>query len=167
MKFIPKIAFIAICIMATLASCVEKPVYPDTPIIKLENFIQFNGDSAWFIISFTDGDGDVGLRPQDTIGVHHPDSGKFHYNFFIEPYEMQNGEWVSTNPLFPFYYRIPYITPEGRNKVLEGEIKVKLEDYISPSPFDTVRFDAYMYDRALNKSNVISTGAMRVTKRDF
>jgi hypothetical protein len=56
----------------------------------------------------------------------------------------------------PFYFRTKYIEPIGQNKTLKCTIYINL-DFDIPSSWDTVKFDFFMYDRALNKSNIEST----------
>jgi hypothetical protein len=53
--------------------------------------------------------------------------------------------------------RIPNLTPQGINKAISGEIYDTLFIYNFNSNYDTIKFDAHIYDRALNESNTIST----------
>jgi hypothetical protein len=133
--------------------------------VKFEEFKRFNSDSAWFIFSFTDGDGDIGLRTTDTISPFHIE-GDHYYNFYMDYYEKQNGEFVKIILPIPFSYRIPYITPKGKNKAMEGEIIVRIPFQFMDisSPFDTIKYSAFIYDRALHKSNVIETAEIVVLK---
>ena len=68
-----------------LSSCLKVEVYPDEPVITYKSFEVF-GDSAIITISFTDGDGDIGLSTGDTIGNYAPDS-YFYFNAYLEYYE--------------------------------------------------------------------------------
>ncbi|MBA3900423.1 MAG: hypothetical protein H0X62_09480 [Bacteroidetes bacterium] len=164
MKIFSKVAILIIFSLGLgLVSCIKNPELPIEPIIKFEEFKKFGKDSAWFIFSFTDGDGDIGLKPSD---IHPPfDTSSVHYyNFFMDYYEKQGDDFVKIDTEIPFSYRIPYLTPEGRNKALEGEIVVRLPfQYFDDSRgVEVVRYDAWMFDRALHKSNVISTGEIWV-----
>ena len=60
------------------------------------------------------------------------------------------------DPLKPSSYRIPYMERLGQNKILKGTIAVTFL-YLFYSPGDTIRYDFYVQDRALNQSNVAST----------
>jgi hypothetical protein len=60
--------------------------------------------------------------------------------------------------------RIPNITPEGQNKTLEGEIDIALYINNPLSSFDTIKFQAYIFDRALHQSNTIETPEIVVVK---
>jgi hypothetical protein len=44
----------------------------------------------------------------------------------------------------------------GQDKTLKGEISVKIQYQVVP-PYDTIKYDFYVRDRAYNKSNVAST----------
>ena len=81
---------------------------------------------------------------------------------------MQNGELTEVpitwyNPQTEEYdtltlsARIPNLTPEGTNKAISGEIQDTLFVYNFNSIYDTIMFEAYIIDRALNESNSIST----------
>lgn len=152
-----------------LSSCLKVETYPDEPEITYKSFEVFE-DSAIVTISFTDGDGDIGLNPADTIGVFAPDS-YFYFNAYLEYYELMNGEWVKgtadpngnnfpTADSIVFKNRLPNITPIGQNKALKGDIKLTLEpNYYNPiSNFnDSIKYRITLIDRALNISNTIET----------
>jgi len=63
---------------------------------------------------------------------------------------------ADNDPLKPSPYRIPYMERLGQNKILKGTISVTFL-YLFYSPTDTIRYDFYIKDRALNESNVAST----------
>ncbi|MCB0762788.1 MAG: hypothetical protein KDC12_14775, partial [Flavobacteriales bacterium] len=124
-----------------------------------------NGDNtAELVIGFIDGDGDIGLDQEDTTGAFCYDTCLYHWNLFLEYYELQNGNWVHypidwTDPnAIPFYYRVPDVTPTGQNPALVGEIAVDLVAYfLDISEFDTARFEVTLVDRSLNMSNTVRT----------
>lgn len=122
---------------------------------------QAGSDSAAVIsLTYTDGDGDIGLNQGDTIA---PFTGQYYYNCFVEYYEKQNGVWVKPvlNP--PFFYRIPPLHNEVAT--IEGTIDIKLgAPFYSPSPFDTIKYTIQLADRALHLSNVIETPEIVVNK---
>ncbi|MDQ3190768.1 MAG: hypothetical protein M3Q58_04170 [Bacteroidota bacterium] len=163
MKIRSKILFLLTTLLiVSITSCVKKVDYPIEPIIKFEEFKRFNNDSAWFIFSFTDGDGDIGFRKGDTIA---PFLGDYAYNFYMDYYEKQNGEFVKNELIPPFFYRIPDVTPDGKNKSIEGEVIVRMKFYFDPSSAnDTIKYSAFIYDRSHNKSNIIETQEIIVVK---
>lgn len=161
-QFLIKYWFILLIIAGVVYSCKKTEEYPVIPAIKYENFIKlYNSDRGVFKISFTDGDGDIGLTQNDTLPP-------YEYNLFITYYEIQYGDTVEViltkynhetgqYDTLTFNGRIPMLTPEGSNKSIKGEIEDTLFIYNYSSDFDTIMFDAYIVDRALNKSNIIQT----------
>ena len=121
-------------------------------------------------MSFTDGDGDIGYyqdRPNDSI--FDDSTSEYFYNFKIILQVYKNGVWVDStsngDTINPRYYnvswRIPYLTPDGQNKTLKGDLEQTNE---LPSPFnDTLRFKTFIYDRMLHKSNEVFTPSYFVT----
>lgn len=156
MSIISKIALITVLIVS-FSSCRKTEDYPDTPEIEYKSFETYK-DSAVFTFSFTDGDGDIGLRKSDTTGKFSVGQ-KYYYNLFLEYYEMKNGQFEKIDLIVPFYYRIPFVDNEGRDKTLQGDISVTLTPfyYDFTSPYDTLKYEAYLVDRDLNESNIIET----------
>lgn len=146
-----------------LQSCLKPETFPVEPAIKFESFTAMQ-DSGLLIISFTDGDGDIGLSEADTTGDFAPNS-VYHHNLFIEYYEKDDlAGWVRGTDLsgddIEFLYRIPYLTPNGNNKALKGNIEVTIEpSYFNPlsSESDTIKYRIKLVDRNLNESNVIES----------
>lgn len=152
--------------MLLLAGCLKKITYPTTPVIKFGTFTRYvnaqGADSAANIaITYTDGEGDIGLTQGDTIA---PYVGTFYYNCFLEYYEKQNGIWVKPPINPPFYYRIPPLI-NGDGQAIEGTIGIRLSaPFFSPSAFDTIKFSIKIADRALHESNVVETPEIVVVK---
>jgi len=165
--------FLLILLVAAWVSCKKVEKFPDIPRIEYQSFTSlYNPDLEIFDrgvlhFSFEDGDGNIGLNTYDTMPPFNP-SSKYHYNLIITYFEMQNGELkevpiVWFNPQTEQYdtltlsARIPNLTPEGINKAISGEIHDTLFIYNFNSLYDTIMFEAYIVDRALNESNKIST----------
>jgi hypothetical protein len=143
-----------------LQACFTPEVFPPEPAIGFKSFTT-HGDSASLTITFTDGDGDIGLDPSDTQPPFDPDS-PWYFNLFLDYQENRNGVWTTPELLLPYRYRVPRITPSGRNKSLRGEISVALKPW--PITLDTiqVRFKVRLVDRSLNVSNEETTPAIPV-----
>lgn len=144
-----------------LGGCLEPASYPDEPVISFKSLTP-NGTAAVLKVDFTDGDGNIGLDQDDTTGVFCPDTCQFHYNLFLEYYELQDGEWtlIELDPeagQIPFYYRVPNIQPSGQNPALNGEISIDMPSYYLFSDYDTLRFEIQLFDRDLNGSNIETT----------
>ena len=161
MKIYTKITFfLLISIVAGLTSCIKEEQYPIIPHIEFGGFATAKDitgkDSLGAIsISYTDGDGNIGLFAWDTIEPKK-------YNFYLKFMELVNNELVEVKPVdstLTFNGRIPLLTPVGRNKNIKGDITMYLELYFARQILksDTIAFEIYIRDRDLNNSNVIET----------
>jgi hypothetical protein len=121
------------------------------PFIEFKDFVS-NKDTANLFLNFTDGDGDIGLTQNDTIAPNN-------YNCFITYIEKQKGIWVKRQLPFEFNYRIPVVNTTSKSKTVKGEIKIAIKPYYYDpfSKYDTIKYEIYIVDKALNKSNVITT----------
>lgn len=157
-KRIIRQAFLLVLTGALFQACYKPEEFPDEPRLSFKKFEKGKDDKAYLTVSFTDGDGNVGLEKEDTTGKFSPDS-RYHYNLFLEYYEKQNGDWVKRDLEPPFYYRIPPLEPEGQSKALEGDIRVELSPtYFDPtSSYDTIKYKVRLADRDLNESDPVET----------
>jgi hypothetical protein len=151
---------LVVSILFTFSGCVKQENYPVEPQIEFLNFFLGFDTGQYAVqgilnISFTDGDGDIGLNSNYTKPPF--DTGSpYYYNYIITYFEKQQGAFVPIDLNPPFSYRIPVLNSEFPGKPIKGMISDTLE--LNPYPvFDTIKFEAYIYDRALHKSNVIST----------
>jgi len=142
-------------------SCTKEEDFPEIPHIEFLDFnkIQNSGtidEKGILKIYFTDGDNDMGLADWDTLPPFDKGS-KYYYNFFISYFEKQHGEFVEVIPSVTFNSRIPVLESTSSNGALKGEIEIELFINNPFSVYDTIRFEAYIADRALHESNIIST----------
>lgn len=206
---------------ASLSSCLTPPTFPVTPEIGYQAVTfqkgetSLDGDTLALTITFQDGDGDLGLRPNVDVGEpynslfywlkgdgellqysdrHTPPfdtlppyafpyyctsyvvdeadtfyvtQNEFHNNIFIKFFVKKNGvydefDWVTEfDPICgeSFNGRYPLLGTIGREKPLEGKLKYKMSSAGFELLFrqDTLKLEVYIYDRALNKSNIIET----------
>ena len=170
----PKIVlFVVTAVILASAACKKIEKFSETPHIEFISFHKiYNSelglyDRGVLSFSFEDGDGDIGLNSGDTLPPFNAGS-EYHYNLIIDYFELQNGELVKVPIVWynseteqydtlTLSARIPNLTPEGINKAISGEIYDTLFIYNFNSDFDTIQFEAYIYDRALHESNTIST----------
>ncbi len=168
-------------ILLAMVSCRKPATYPIEPSIAFSNFLlELNPNTGKtergvLEITYQDGDGDIGLNPQDTFPPFNFGS-PFYYNLIIKYFEKQNGTFVevpllSWNPdslrfdTLTFNARIPNLTPKNGNKNIKGIIQDTLFINNPLSSFDTIRFSVYLYDRAMHKSNEVTTPAIvRINK---
>lgn len=155
-----------------ISSCIKKPQYPSEPVIAYKDFLRYgnpsNPDSVELVFSFTDNEGDIGLEQADTQGVLK--LGNVYMIYFYD----SAGTWVAldmtlTTPQFDtlkIYYRVPPVLQEGdESEPMKGLIYVKQYKPESTNnlpifPHNKIKFVAYMYDKALHKSNTIETPAI-------
>ena len=165
---------IAVSLIAlTFSSCLDKDSFSDIPAIEYIDMVQ--ADRSLVVrLSFTDGDGDIGLKPDEDYFPFGP-CDQYYKNLIIDPYRKVNGEYILARIIVPsdcspdsittwdtvgYDQRIKYIVPETKDKTLEGEIKVTLNEVLEEFPGDTIKFKLTLIDRALNRSNTIETDAV-------
>jgi hypothetical protein len=163
-----KIALFALFLIASvLSSCIKQESYPVEPVIKFQSFavlkdVNQHDSLGQLTVSYTDGDGDIGLYDSDTIEP-------YKYNFFLKIFYMKNHELVElipTDTTLGFNARIPILTPTGKNKNIKGEISIDLDLYYAWPVLgsDTIAFEVYIKDRALHSSNVVETPLFIISK---
>ncbi len=159
---------IAISVFLLLLSCKKKESYPDIPAIQFKDFSKIANNTiidekGVITFSFTDGNGDIGLSPEDTLAPYNPGS-PYYYNFLIHYFEKQKGNWTEVVPPLPFNARIPLINPSGKEMPLSGEIQMEVYINNQLSVYDTIRFEFYILDRGLHQSNTVTTPDIIVKK---
>ena len=141
-------------------------VNPGPPVITFKDLNVIKETEAYFHFGFTDPDGDIGLKNEDTTGAFAFNS--IYHNDFHMRLQVQNlsGVWKdtalynsSTNKFdtLGFVYRIPYVDNKSKDKSLTGEVYVQLTGYRFVSTIKKFRYRFYIFDRAHNKSNEVTT----------
>ena len=128
-------------------SCLKPPEYPVAPTIEFLSWSKTTvkedsvdvTDSLQLVLSFTDGDGDLGAASEDdtTLNV-----------FLIDSRDNS----VKT-------YQMPRLTPEGSVKAISGEVTITISSFACRPGYEE---DAFTYkvkvtDRAGNPSNEVQT----------
>lgn len=168
---------LVILLFTFVISCKRYEEFPLEPRIEFIDFVllrdaQGIDQRGVLRFSYTDGDGNIGLYNEDTVPP-------YDYNIFVKYFEMQKGEFKEIfliRPEYPndstviydtatFNGRIPILTPAGKNKAIRGEIEDTLFVNNLLSPYDTIKFEVYIVDRDLNKSNTVSTPPIKIKKR--
>jgi hypothetical protein len=149
-----------------LLSCQQEEIYSVIPAITYKGFVKhksiFARDSALKLtLTYTDGDGDLGLTQDDTLPPFDK-SSFYYYNMYVYYYEYIDGQFqqVTLNDFstdtIRFKYRFPNLTPTTDNKAIRGEIEYTITD-LFPRKSNTIKFRIYIYDRKLQKSNEIES----------
>jgi hypothetical protein len=155
-----KYLYLVIISLFFLGSCRKVQQLPAVPHIEFTSFTIFdttdilgnNSKGGRLKFHFEDGDGDLGLNAPT-------DSQADSTNLFFTLFRKEGGVMIpapDNDPLKPSAYRIPYMERLGQNKILKGTISVTFL-YLFYEPTDTISYDFYIKDRALNESNVAST----------
>ena len=170
---------------AAVASCISPPDYPDTPSIKFKRLdvVRISDatgvfDSDTIVISFEDGNGDLGLSTDDIMApyneVKDPATGRNtnlnYFNYYIQPQVKYLGttdfvDFVNPAPfgfVGEFYSRYPRLDPDAEKEApLKGDLRFNIKWYLQAPffPGDEVRFKVSINDRALNQSNEIITSS--------
>lgn len=154
-----KKATLFILLIATLSSCLKKQDFPNRPALTFVAVLAATqpADSLGVIrFTFTDGDGDLGLNPGDTLNEFAPGQ-PYYYNLFARYFEKRNGQYVEWMPPEPlFHARFKRLASEGGSGALEGEMDYGFAGR-DGSPYDTIRYEIYIVDRALQHSDTIVT----------
>jgi hypothetical protein len=150
--------FITLIGITVLLSCTKPPNYPIEPVIK---FVAWNKttivqgdskqDSLKLILSFTDGDGDLGSDQTNISRIN---------MFVIDKRKNQVADSLS----------IPYVPVEGSRNGISGKLEASLfttccyfPDATPPCTpstlyaYDTVTYEVFIKDRAGHYSNKVIT----------
>jgi hypothetical protein len=139
--------------------CKPDPTFPAIPALTFKEFQQPSGtDSLVIVLSFTDGDGDIGIAPTDAdsnmvLTVYAPDAAG---NFLV----MDDINTVPADSLI-YTYRIPNLTAGQIG--LEGDIYLTIENK-NFLPRDTLQFNCFLLDQSGNKSNTVRTETVILTQ---
>jgi len=146
------------------AGCKKLPTYPDVPVLEYNSVTFTQGDfgpTFTLTATVTDGDGDLGYHDSGN-GEFDSLSSPYYKNFVVTVEILRNNDWVDVRTVDTLYTdvgsRLPYLTPTGAYKALKAEIhKTDYMPLDNLNPTETFRFTAFVYDRALHKSNTITT----------
>lgn len=126
----------------------DKPMYSDIPSITRvdvhPSLVNAYKDSIEFIVSYEDGDGDLGENDPSVSNL----------------YLVDNRIGIT----YPF--RIPQLAPDGSKLIIRGSLSVVLNNtgITDGSSSQTVTYSIYMKDRAGNTSNTVTTNAITVNQ---
>lgn len=158
---------IFIAVVLAITACRKPQTYSDIPAITFQSFTKqvttdllgnkiLRGRLSFYLI---DGNGDIGLHDSDTTSPWSPGTEYFN-NLHLTFYNVENGVNIEDTARSTAY-RTPYIEPKGQNKLRKCTIIIDIDyeyDASNHLPFDSIMYTFYIYDRALNMSNIETTG---------
>ncbi len=146
--------------------CTDDYDYPLEPVLSYQEFVLLKNPEGQItrgilMLEFTDGDGDIGLGQADTLPPYHL-GGDYYYNFFIDLYtksESGYGKVTFPDSTYTFNSRIPMIELNGKSKSIKGVIEYTFDMQLMQLFLhsDTLRVVTSIIDRALHRSNVVTT----------
>ncbi|MEG2666003.1 MAG: hypothetical protein RSA02_03190, partial [Bacteroidales bacterium] len=166
--------FLGISMFLLLSACVKPQEFSVEPYIEFrENTIKsdLSGRETLYVkFYFQDGDGDIGRYSTEETP---PYVGVYKYNLYFLLYEKMKD--TTYQPVYlrdsmgshciEYPYIIKYIEPVNSNKAMSGTITWEMNDFQFIKQYmkgKTIRFNIFLYDRSLHKSNVISTSDILV-----
>lgn len=157
MKF-PGILY-TILFLLVFSSCLKSKQFPETPEIEYTSYtigdtVDAIPQKVKFInikFSFKDREGDIGLDKNETTPPYDI-AGGYYYNLIASKYEKINGSYVFKSEEKS---RIPKLSGYATKRGLQGYFDISYFLYLTPHT--EFKYEIYIYDRALHKSNVIST----------
>ncbi len=159
MKRFSKIQFLFLAIPCLVFSCIDRPEFPSEPYIELKDFYiltdqQTGKDQAVIVLSFTDGEGDIGLSENDTVYPFQRE-GDYYNNFIMNILKKEGTDTLRLE----YNLRIPPINPDEYEQPLSGEIYVEIQVDILRAvlPDNKFQFEVFIYDKALNRSNMLTS----------
>jgi len=128
-----------------VAACTRKPDFPVEPEITAANvsksLVVSGVDSLVVSIDFRDGDGDIGLKNNESD---------------------VNAYLIDSRTGFALTYKIPYISSADNPQAISATVWFTIHPFSlncrpTYTTFDTVSYEIYIVDRAGHESNRMST----------
>lgn len=148
---------IGLCLV--IVSCKKNyPSYDIVPYVKYISAItDIDSSDKKLTLTFQlhDGDGNVGLAPEDTV---EPYIDSFQQNFYADIFSIRNEDTT----LLPYTvsYRIPQIRSSQSNKFIKADVSINFSFPKSVFAYDTILMRYFIFDRDLNKSNIDTSDAI-------
>lgn len=161
-----KKALLYFLLLLAFSGCVKPPAYPDVPFIEFVSVSSdyiYSGSVDTITISFTDGNGDIGVSPStddscNVCGLQTGDSTCLFLNGFNVFLIDHRNKCIST-------FASATIQPKGKFDDISGEISIITNIYTEKCfgapqpgcPKDTVVYSVMIKDKAGNRSNIVQT----------
>lgn len=161
------------------SSCLKAPDFPVEPSVDFNNVRlvrrplptpnSIEVDDVFITLDFRDGDGDLGLDPDDikvppfNTSTGGPNNLGYGYNYYAKPFKKVNGVFrpLAANGAYDGRYPRLEGSVDGKSAPLKGNMTFKLPaiilDGVTFDTGDVVRFEVSILDRKLHQSNVVTT----------
>ncbi len=163
-------------ISLAISACVKRPNFPNAPAIS-DAKISFSSTGSEQVLKldfkYTDGDGNLGLSPSDTMPPFNRLLGNGevnlnYYNIVVDFYTRN--QFTQEYDLFNFggfnyYGRFPLLADNDYNGPIEGRLNYDMKsiNFFGGERTD-VKVRVYIRDRSLNQSNAIDSPAIIINE---
>jgi hypothetical protein len=182
MLYAAEFALLAVCLFA--CEIINGPNFPDKPKIFFRDIRKFritdplgnSNDSISVALKFQDGDGDLGIAAEE-IGqppfekdIQNPDGSTSpnprYFNYHVRGFRQVNGEWVEEEFIPTLSGQFPILNT-GKEGPIEGTLYYGIRFPLTPSsPANiTYRFEIFIYDRAGNRSDPVTTEPVIINQK--
>lgn len=156
MKPFAKITSVALLAALFSIGCEQSVCDDPVPSMTYDEFL-WQDTIAILKYRFRDCDGDIGIGPNQNYPPY--DSGSYYeFNYRANVYSLNNGVWevalstYDTNSI-GLNSRITFLNDRSEDQELEGVIEKRIEPYADYFiPGDTIKFEVWIIDQALNES---------------
>jgi len=172
-----KLFYISLVVLVLLFgfSCKKDTINPNAaPVISFGSFTTTDANNAVLTFNFSDvnGNNNLGQQQSDTtFDFYMRYYWKNYAGVFVTYYfPVQSITNVADTPLVNksiVTYHIPYISTNSKSPSINGQISIKLNQYIPEIPQNPLvnwadslshfRYEFWIYDRQGHKSNVVTT----------
>ena len=164
---------ILILLVFVFAMCSKTEEYSNIPEIHFKQFtlrdtlddLQNSIHKATLYFSFVDGDGDLGLAEGDTFPPFTCDTCPYYYNVFMKVFEKVDTGYQEIIQPISTNYRFRYLEV-GQNTTIKGTMDIKIDYTPLSFPYDTIRYEFYIVDRAMHHSNIVVTPDLILNQGD-
>ncbi len=157
-----------VILLLSITSCKKKKEAAEIPTLEfLSTEFVANNNELLITVHFIDGNGDIGLGDNDTLEIYNcvPDplnpnlcTNLDYYNYLITSYRRENNEWTDLGETRGISRRLKRFAPAGQDQYIEGNFEHKINPYDSNQSGDSIKYEIFIKDRALNHSNIVETG---------
>ena len=154
-----KYALIISGLLAGFFACVKKQTFSKNPTIEVKSFTPLLGDTAAeLVISFSDGDGDIGKEKEDK--TNNLFMTYYYYDATTNKFRAWYDPFVNDTLRIPYTVRKPIDDYEGKS--ISGEVAVRINQYRPTKTHKRIKYVVYLLDNGNHQSNILTTPELQV-----